>query len=105
MLLPEDAPAKRLCGVAVSNGDFRLNHDGTVVELRGDEVHGAAVSLHACVERPLVRIEPRECWKQRWMNVEQPTGVALDELRCEDAHESSQCHQPRRKKIDFACKR
>src|SRR4051812_9812809 len=80
MLLPENPSAERLCAVAFSHRNLPLNDDGSVVELCGDEVNRAAVNLRAGIERPLMGIKPGECWKERWMDVQHPACIALDEL-------------------------
>src|SRR5215211_79236 len=48
----------------------------------------AAVDAHAGLERPPVRVEAREQRQQRRMDVQHPSGPAVDEPRRQDAHEA-----------------
>src|SRR6266404_4881424 len=59
MLLPQHA-----------GGERGLDNDRAAVELGSDDVHGAAVQLHAGIQRALMRVEPGERGQERGMDVQ-----------------------------------
>ncbi|MNN34263.1 hypothetical protein D3C81_1480630 [compost metagenome] len=78
----------------------RLDHDRTMVEFRGNEVHGGAMQLDAGVQRLLVGVQPGEARQQRRVDIQQPARIAVDKTRRQDAHEAGQHHQVGRMGID-----
>ena len=72
---------------------------------RGHEVHRAAVHFDARRERALVCVQSRERRQKGRMDIEQAPREALDEARRQDAHESRERHEARRKALDRGSKR
>ena len=86
VFLGEDAGGQRVFGVVVLDGDDRLEHDGTGVEIFVDEMDGAAGEFDAVFERLALRFEAGEGGEERRVNVEDAIGEARDEKRGEEAH-------------------
>src|SRR5258708_32559884 len=76
VLLAQDTRSERLRAVILAHRYLGLDHDRAVVQLRGDELHRAAVHLRSRGKRARVRVQPGECRQQRRMDIEQPAGVA-----------------------------
>ena len=61
---------KRLRRVVVAHRHGGLQHDGTAVELRGDQVHGCARDLDAVLERLPLRVDAGKRRQERRVHVE-----------------------------------
>ena len=77
-----------------------LNHDRPVVKFGRDEMHRRAMHFAARRECARVRVETGKRWQQRWMNVDQASGIMLHKGGREDAHEAGQHNQIRRMCVD-----
>ena len=64
-----------------------------MVQFCGHLVDGGTGYLAARVQSPLMRVQTGKSRQQRWMNVEQSTGVTADKTGCQNAHETGQHHQ------------
>src|SRR5690348_6051695 len=69
------------------NRHYRLADDRPAIELRTDEVDGAAGKAHPRVERLPLGIEPAEGRQQRGMNVDHPVAPSLDKAPFQHPHE------------------
>ena len=63
------------------HGHRRLRDDRAAVDVRRDEMHGAAVDAHAVGQRAPMRVQPGIRRQQRRMDVEHAAGVAPNEAR------------------------
>ena len=88
VLLFEHAGRKSVRCVTGENRDFGPQDGGTGIEIGSHEMHGAAVDLRAVGQCPLMSVEALIGGEQRGMDVEHPALPALDEGRCQNAHEA-----------------
>ena len=100
MLLRQHACGQRRLVVVGAHRHRGLDHDRSIVELGGHEVHRRAMQLHPGLERAPVRMQPRKRRQQRGMDVEQPALVAAHEALGEHAHETREHDQIRRMGVD-----
>jgi len=100
MLGRQHAPRERGLVVAGQHRHHRLRDDRPVVQFGADEMHRGAGHLATGIDRPAMRVQPRERRQQRRMDVEHPARVARHELRRQDAHEAGQHDQVRRMAVD-----
>src|SRR5687767_15452238 len=77
MLQAQHARGEARRGVVGTHPHGRLGDDRPVIEVRGHEVHGAAVNLDARGKRARMRVETGKGRKKRRMNVEDSVRVAL----------------------------
>jgi hypothetical protein len=90
MFLNQDARRQRVDGVVVMNGHWRLQHDGTAIELARHEVHGRAADVNAVLERLLLGVETREGRQKRRVDVHDPIGKRLEQRRADQPHEAGE---------------
>ena len=83
-----DAFVQRLLRVVVEHRHGRLGQDRSVVDLDGDEMHGASGDLHAVNERVAHRVPALERGEQRRVRVDGAPAVRVDERLREDGPET-----------------
>ncbi len=71
----------------------RLNDRRTAVQFGGDEVHGGPVHGIAGGERSAVRVQARVLRQKGGMDVQDSSGVAVDELGGQNSHETRENDQ------------
>lgn len=87
-----DAQLERVPIIVVTDGDRLLQHDGAMVYLFIDEVHGHAGDLHAIRQRISDRMSSRERGEQGWMHIQHSAGIGKDKRWGDDPHEPRQHH-------------
>src|SRR5580765_7363871 len=100
VLLLQHARSERPFGVLSTYRHGGLDDDRTVSDLRRDEMHRAAVKLHAFLERAAVRVESGKRGKQGRMDVDYPARVAPHDIGAENAHEPREDDQIGRMPVD-----
>ena len=67
-----------------------LRQDRTMVQFGSHLMHRRTGEFAACVQRPLMRMQPWKCRQQRRMDIDQPSGVTRHKPRCQNTHEARQ---------------
>src|ERR1700728_2246462 len=93
MFLQQHASGQRLLGVTGVNRYTCLADDRTAIELSGHEMHADAVFSLGGLEHPAVCMQALVLRQERGMNVQYAAGIALHELRRQDAHEAGKHQQ------------
>ena len=95
MLDREHAGGERRLVIVRPHRHGALRNDRTHIDVRRDVMNAASVNAHAVGECAAMRVQARIERQQRRMNVDDATGIVLDEIVAKHAHESGMHDQIR----------
>src|SRR5262245_15575366 len=76
----------------VMNGNGRLHHNRSMVELLRHQVHGGTGDAHAVLERLSLRVHPWKGRQQGGMDVEDAIRERIEQSWAHDPHVASKTH-------------